>query len=171
MAHGRTRVPEIRKGDTVVVLTGKDGAAVPLVFGEDVIVGRPVGPAERRVAAPLVFVGYGLVAPEHGRDDYKGLDVAGKIVPVQGEISQPRMGLDAATFASLAADVDQVVHAAASTKFVAPIEQLRRDNVQGTTEVLALTDERGRQVVVPSNKLAYVEIGEPESRRVGFGGM
>ena len=24
MAHGRTRVPEIRKGDTVLVLTGKD---------------------------------------------------------------------------------------------------------------------------------------------------
>jgi hypothetical protein len=43
--------------------------------------------------------------------------------------------------------------------------------VSGTTDVLALTDERGRQVVVPSNKLAYVEIGEPESRRVGFGGM
>jgi hypothetical protein len=43
--------------------------------------------------------------------------------------------------------------------------------VAGTTDVLALTDERGRQVVVPSNKLAYVEIGEPESRRVGFGGM
>lgn len=43
--------------------------------------------------------------------------------------------------------------------------------VAGKTEVLALTDERGRQVVVPSNRLAYVEIGEPESRRVGFGGM
>ena len=43
--------------------------------------------------------------------------------------------------------------------------------VAGTTEVLALTDERGRQVVVPSNKLAYVEIGEPESRRVGFGAL
>ena len=37
--------------------------------------------------------------------------------------------------------------------------------------VLALTDESGRQVVVPSDKLAYVEIGEPESRRVGFGAM
>ena len=43
--------------------------------------------------------------------------------------------------------------------------------VAGKTEVLALTDERGRQVVVPSNKLAYVEIGEPESRRVGFGSL
>ena len=37
--------------------------------------------------------------------------------------------------------------------------------------LLALTDERGRQVVVPSDKLAYVEIGEPETRRVGFGAM
>jgi len=43
--------------------------------------------------------------------------------------------------------------------------------VGGTTDVLALTDERGRQVVVPSAKIAYVEIGEPESRRVGFGAM
>jgi DNA-binding MurR/RpiR family transcriptional regulator len=43
--------------------------------------------------------------------------------------------------------------------------------VSGEVPVLALTDERGRQVVVPSDKLAYVEIGEPESRRVGFGSL
>ena len=54
------------------IVRGKDGAETPLVFGEDVLVSRPVGPAHRHVAAPLVFVGYGLVAPERGRDDYKG---------------------------------------------------------------------------------------------------
>ena len=43
--------------------------------------------------------------------------------------------------------------------------------VSGEVSVLALTDERGRQVIVPSDKLAYVEIGEPESRRVGFGSL
>jgi hypothetical protein len=43
--------------------------------------------------------------------------------------------------------------------------------VNGESAVLALTDERGRQIVVPSDKLAYVEIGEPESRRVGFGAL
>lgn len=37
--------------------------------------------------------------------------------------------------------------------------------------VVSLTDERGRRVVVPADKLAYVEIGEPEQRRVGFGAM
>ncbi len=37
--------------------------------------------------------------------------------------------------------------------------------------VFTLTDDRGRRVVVPVDKLAYVEIGEPEARRVGFGTM
>ena len=37
--------------------------------------------------------------------------------------------------------------------------------------VLTLVDERGRRIVVPVEKLAYVEIGEPEVRRVGFGAI
>ena len=32
------------------------------------------------VSAPLVFVGYGLESPPLGIDDYRGLDVRGKIV-------------------------------------------------------------------------------------------
>lgn len=36
--------------------------------------------------------------------------------------------------------------------------------------VLWLTDRKGRRVGVPSNKVAYVEIGTPDhDRRVGFG--
>jgi hypothetical protein len=38
-----------------------------------------------------------------------------------------------------------------------------------TDGVLTLTDEHGKQVIVPAAKLAFVEIGEPEVRRVGFG--
>ncbi len=34
------------------------------------------------VRAPVVFAGYGITAPEHGWDDYAGLDVSGKIVLV-----------------------------------------------------------------------------------------
>ena len=41
----------------------------------------------------------------------------------------------------------------------------------GESRILALTDQGGRRVVVPSDKLAYVEIGEPEARRVGFGAL
>ena len=46
------------------------------------VVLRSMGNTDRVVAkdAELVFVGYGIVAPEHGWDDYRGLDVKGKIV-------------------------------------------------------------------------------------------
>ncbi|WP_296597502.1 M28 family metallopeptidase [Phenylobacterium sp.] len=64
------------------VVKGRDGAETPLVFAEDVMPGKPLGQTERQVSAPLVFVGFGVVAPEHRRDDYKGLDVKGKIVVV-----------------------------------------------------------------------------------------
>ena len=37
--------------------------------------------------------------------------------------------------------------------------------------VLELVDEKGRRVLVPSDKIAYIEIGEPASRRVGFGAI
>lgn len=37
--------------------------------------------------------------------------------------------------------------------------------------LLILADERGRRVLVPVEKLAYVEIGEASERRVGFGAM
>ncbi len=41
----------------------------------------------------------------------------------------------------------------------------------GKGGVLTLVDEKGRRVIVPVDKLAYVEIAEAESRRVGFGAI
>ena len=35
--------------------------------------------------------------------------------------------------------------------------------------LLSLTDDRGRTVLVNAAKIAYVEIGAPSTRRVGFG--
>jgi hypothetical protein len=37
--------------------------------------------------------------------------------------------------------------------------------------LLDLSAARGRRVLVPADKLAYVEVGEQEARRVGFGAM
>ena len=34
-----------------------------------------------------------------------------------------------------------------------------------------LVDEKGRRVIVAADKLAYVEIAEADSRRVGFGAL
>jgi hypothetical protein len=36
---------------------------------------------------------------------------------------------------------------------------------------LTLSDDKGRRVVVASDKLVYVEIAETEGRRVGFGAV
>lgn len=38
----------------------------------------------------------------------------------------------------------------------------------GAGSVLQLVDEKGRRVVVPSDKVAYVEIAEQSHRPVGF---
>ena len=41
----------------------------------------------------------------------------------------------------------------------------------GDGDLLSLRDTKGRLVLVPADKLAYVEIAESEQRRVGFGAM
>ena len=38
-------------------------------------------------------------------------------------------------------------------------------------ELLRLTDDKGRLVIVPGSLIGYVEIGAPETRRVGFGAL
>ena len=37
-----------------------------------------------------------------------------------------------------------------------------------TSSVLALSDSKGREILVPHNKISYVEVGESSDRRVGF---
>ena len=39
----------------------------------------------------------------------------------------------------------------------------------GDAPVLTLVDRKGREVMVASAKLAYVELGSPDSGRIGFG--
>jgi len=48
--------------------------------GTGVILGPSMYERVQDVAAPAVFVGYGIDAPDSGLDDYRGLDVRGKIV-------------------------------------------------------------------------------------------
>ena len=55
-----------------------------------------------------------------------------------------------------------------STLSPAEVEQAVRDALKDGNGILALTDEKGRQVLVPSEKVAYVEIAEADHRRVGF---
>jgi len=61
------------------VLLGGDGERT-LEFGEDYLMWGTPGREKAEVEAPLVFVGYGVTAPELDYDDYAGLDVSGKIL-------------------------------------------------------------------------------------------
>ncbi|BAU85881.1 ATP-binding protein [Streptomyces laurentii] len=51
------------------------------------------------------------------------------------------------------------------------VEKAIADALAGTSQLLSLTDEKGRKVLVPADKIAYVELGEPAVRRVGFGAL
>jgi Zn-dependent M28 family amino/carboxypeptidase len=67
--------------DTTVFRKGSD--SVELRFREDYIAGSGVQAPEARIEnAELVFVGYGIVAPEYGWDDFKGMDLKGKVLVV-----------------------------------------------------------------------------------------
>jgi hypothetical protein len=66
-------------GEGSVSLT-RGGTTTRLAFGTDYLPGgSPIAP-ETVKDAPLVFVGFGVVAPGFKRDDYAGVDVKGKIV-------------------------------------------------------------------------------------------
>jgi Zn-dependent M28 family amino/carboxypeptidase len=59
------------------------GTKMPLVFGKDVA-GISLLPVDKVSIkdAPLVFVGYGVSAPERGWDDFKGIDLKGKVAVI-----------------------------------------------------------------------------------------
>ncbi|UNK58859.1 M28 family metallopeptidase [Pseudoxanthomonas daejeonensis] len=58
-----------------------DGKPVELAFGADMVVGTRTGQAQVSVKdSPMVFVGYGVDAPERGWNDYADQDWTGKTV-------------------------------------------------------------------------------------------
>ena len=48
------------------------------------------------------------------------------------------------------------------------IEKTVSEALKTESGVLSLTDSKGRRVIVPSDKLAYVELGTPSVGQVGF---
>ena len=67
------------------VPVGKGGVVKKAYAYEDEFIpGGTTGTGE--VTAEVVYVGYGITAPELGYDDYKGVDVKGKIVLMESEV-------------------------------------------------------------------------------------
>ncbi len=49
------------------------------------------------------------------------------------------------------------------------VEKAVGDALAAESGILALTDEKGRRFIVAAARIAYVEIGAADSRRIGFG--
>ena len=60
----------------------QSGATIPLTYGQDVVTKDETGQESADIDAPIVFVGYGIDAPEYHWDDYAGVDVKGKVLLV-----------------------------------------------------------------------------------------
>src|ERR1044072_8743731 len=88
LAPGNTDKTYTQKVPVVGITTNQDtemninaaGKDMKLKFGDD-FVARTVRVVDSTsFDADMVFVGYGVVAPEYGWDDYKGMDVRGKVL-------------------------------------------------------------------------------------------
>ncbi len=63
-------------------LVPQRGDPLPLKLGDDFVTTNQTQTEAVDVDAPIIFVGYGIEAPEYRWNDYKGVDVKGKVVLV-----------------------------------------------------------------------------------------
>jgi hypothetical protein len=67
-----------------LTLRPANGAAVELAVSEDFLPEPSLVEAEVAASAPVVFVGFGVSAPDQGHDDLAGIDLTGKVALVFG---------------------------------------------------------------------------------------
>jgi Zn-dependent M28 family amino/carboxypeptidase len=58
------------------------GSSMELAYGTEIVSKDQTGQAAADIDAPIVFVGYGIHAPEYHWDDYAGVDLKGKVALV-----------------------------------------------------------------------------------------
>ena len=58
----------------------KSGAEIALKFADEYVATDQTHSEKSEIDAPIVWVGYGIKAPEYNWDDYKGADVKGKVL-------------------------------------------------------------------------------------------
>lgn len=59
-----------------------ESAAAEFKFGDEFVAGTDLEQAEIPITGDIIFAGYGVNAPENNWDDYKGLDVRGKVLMI-----------------------------------------------------------------------------------------
>ena len=69
-----------KPAETTFRFQSKNGAPIAVKFGDDFVVSNQTLTPVVDIDAPIVFVGYGITAPEFGWDDFAGVDVKGKVI-------------------------------------------------------------------------------------------
>jgi Zn-dependent M28 family amino/carboxypeptidase len=65
--------------DTFFKLVPSSGESITLKNFDDFVTNNESQTENSDIDAPIVFVGYGIIAPEYRWDDYKGVDLKGKV--------------------------------------------------------------------------------------------
>lgn len=149
-------------GAAELTLNGK-----PLVFGTDFTIRPFAGPATLDVSAPVVFVGNGVVDKASGIDDYKGLDVRGKIVAML--YSGPK-GLNSEVAAHLGNRMDRAILAKA--KGAVGVVYIYTNQLQGVLpfdRMAAMADGRVMAWANPPGGAAR-DLGAPSLAIMSFAG-
>ncbi len=66
--------------ETSFTLVSPNGGPINLAYGDDYTVSNQTLTPTVDIDAPIVFIGYGVTAPEFGWNDYTGVDVKGKVI-------------------------------------------------------------------------------------------
>ena len=150
-------------------------AEQPLQLGRDAMLSPDFLREAWTTDAPLVFVGYGVTAPEMGYDDYANLDVRGKVV-VQFRGAPPRFPHNERAYYSNGQVKDQMAAARGAVGVVSmlkPSEQVNqpweRTERQSHLPSFRWTDPGG----APANVQALIELGarlSPEGIAAVFAG-
>jgi Zn-dependent M28 family amino/carboxypeptidase len=74
--------------ETAFVLAPANGEEKPLKLLDDYVTANEQQTESAVIDAPIVFVGYGITAPEYRWDDYKGYDLKGRVALLF--VNQPR---------------------------------------------------------------------------------
>ena len=67
-------------GQTSYAFESQKNGSVALAYGDDYTVTNQTLTASVSIDAPIVYVGYGVTAPEFQWNDYEGVDVKGKVI-------------------------------------------------------------------------------------------
>jgi Zn-dependent M28 family amino/carboxypeptidase len=70
------------RGESTFAFAPANGAEIPLKYADEIVTNNEAQDEKVEIDAPIVFVGFGITAPEYQWDDYKGVDLKGKVALV-----------------------------------------------------------------------------------------